>query len=118
MMVYRSIVVGLLAAIAAMLAARVTVPRAVPVPAPALAAAADAAPPGVSLVDVARRSAGDDPVPLLGLHPGEQVVEIDGVAAGSVELIGRWNQAFPGEYVDVTVASYRGTRRVLLLVHP
>lgn len=115
-MMYRALVVGLLGAIAMLVASP---------SAPSSTAAAAAVPVAVddtaltAVVDVARAHAGADPMPLLGLHPGERVIAVDGVAADSVGLVGRWNQAFPGEYVDVGVRDGAGVeRRILVLVHP
>lgn len=115
MMVYRSIVVGLLGALVLLVAAP---PRATPV----LVATPVAVAPSseAAVVDVSRRAAGDDPMPLLGLRPGERVAAVDGVAADSVVLAGRWAQAFPGEYLDIEVAGggTAAARRILVLVHP
>jgi hypothetical protein len=117
MMVYRSIVVGLLGALVLLVA----VPNVrdtrviVATPVEVAATSSDAA-----VVDVSRRVAGHDPIPLLGLHPGERIAAIDGMAGDSVTLVGRWAQVFPGEYVDVEVTGGggAGVRRVLILVHP
>jgi hypothetical protein len=115
MMVYRTLVVGLLGAIALLVAERPTFERAEATPVVLATAPASEA----AVVDVSRAIAGADPIPLLGLHPGERVVEIDGVAADAIELAGRWAQAFPGEYVDVGVSLAGGSsRRILVLVHP
>jgi len=118
MMMYRALVVGLLGAIALLVALDPdSRPR------PAAVAVADVAPddevPATAVVDVARAHAGADPMPLLGLHPGERVTAVDGVVTDGVGLIGRWDQAFPGEYVDVAVRDGAGhERRILVLVHP
>lgn len=115
MMVYRSIVVGLLGALVLLVAAR---PRAtsVLVATPVVAAPSDDA----AVVDVSRRAAGDDPMPLLGLRPGERVAAVDGAAADSIALAGRWAQTFPGEYLDIEVTGggVASARRILVLVHP
>ena len=71
-----------------------------------------------SVVDVSRSVAGDDPIPLLGLHPYERVLEVDGVAADTGDLIARWRQATPGGYLDVSLASGGDQRRILILIHP
>ncbi len=114
MMVYRTLVVGLLGAIALLVAERPTLERAEATPVALAAAPAKAA-----VVDVSRAIAGADPIPLLGLHPGERVVEIDGVAADAIALADRWAQAFPGEYVDIGVSLAGGSsRRILVVVHP
>lgn len=113
-MVYRSIVVGLLGALVLLVAGTQRSTHVVlTTPVEVAAQASDTA-----VVDVSRRAAGHDPIPLLGLHPGERIAAIDGVAADSIALVGRWAQAFPGEYVDVEVAGGAGIRRILVLVHP
>jgi len=113
MMVYRSLVVGLLGALVLLVAApRHTTPVLVATPVE-IAPASDAA-----VVDVSRRAAGDDPMPLLGLHPGERIAAVDGVAADTLTFVGRWSQTFPGEYVDVEVTGGTSARRILVLVHP
>jgi hypothetical protein len=114
MMVYRSIVVGLLAALVLLVAgAQRRTHVLVATPVDVTTASNDAA-----VVDVSWRAAGADPMPLLGLHPGERVAAVDGVAADSVALAGRWAQAFPGQYLDVEVTGRTSARRILVLVHP
>jgi hypothetical protein len=116
MMVYRSLVVGLLGALVLLY----TVPR----PGAGVretAAAVEVDPsPEATLVDVSRRAAGADPMPLLGLHPGERVAAIDGVAADGLALAVRWAYTHPGEYLDIEVTGGGTTsaRRILVLVHP
>jgi hypothetical protein len=117
MMVYRSLVVGLLGALVLLVAA----PRPRPYATVARASPVEVLAPGdATVVDVSRRAAGADPMPLLGLHPGERVAAVDGVAADSVALAGRWAQSYPGEYLDIEVAGggTTSTRRILVLVHP
>jgi hypothetical protein len=119
MMVYRSLVVGLLGAIVLLVAA----PRPNPKPAVARETPVQVVAPGeadATLVDVSRRIAGADPMPLLGLHPGERVASIDGAAADGVELADRWARTFPGEYLDIEVTGggIASARRILVLVHP
>ncbi len=115
MMLYRSLVVGLLGAIAMLVAARPPAPVAsapTGVAEPALAAPRD------TLVD-ARLGAG--PVlGLLGLAPREHIVAIDDVGCSACEedLEARWRLTVAREYLDVTVATPRGERRVLVLAHP
>jgi hypothetical protein len=119
MMVYRSLVVGLLGAIVLLVAAPRPSQRpaahATPVEVVAAPSGTDA-----TLVDVSRRIAGADPMPLLGLHPGERVAAIDGAAATGVDLVDRWVRTFPGEYLDIEVTGGGATsaRRILVLVHP
>jgi hypothetical protein len=113
MMVYRSLVVGLLGAIALLVASR-PAPALVAVETPVEVVAAEAP---ATVVDVSRAIAGDDPVPLLGLAPGERVIEVDGAVGDTGALVRRWVSVVPGEYVDVGVAGGGGVRRVLVLVH-
>lgn len=115
MMVYRSLVVGLLGAITMLVASR---PGAAPVPVAVAAVAASAPVATAAVVDVSRARAGADPMPLLGLVPGERVVEVDGVAADGAALVARWSRVVTGEYVDVAVSGPGGDRRVLVLAHP
>lgn len=120
-MVYRSLVVGLLGAIALLVAsqpAAATRPQVrderVVVAPRALVPAHDA-----TVVDVSRARAGADLMPLLGLAPGEGVVAVDGAPADGVALAAHWRHSVPGAYLDVGVRSPRGDeRRILVLVHP
>jgi hypothetical protein len=112
MMVYRSLVVGLLGALVLLVAAP---RREVRVVRERAAAVEVTAPGDATVVDVSRRAAGVDPMPLLGLRPGERVAAVDGVAGDSITLAARWAYAAPGQYVDVEIA---GGRRILVLVHP
>ena len=118
MMVYRSLVVGLLGAIALLVAARPAAPGGAPVVADARADAAGTAT-EATVVDVSRRAAGADPMPLVGLAPGERVVEVDGAAGDGATLVARWAVAAPGQFVDVGARTAAGgARRILVLVHP
>lgn len=127
-MVYRSLVVGLLGALVLLVAAPTVVPqRSAATPQGLTQVGRDVFVVGdrsiddrdlVTVVDVSRRAAGNDPVPLLGLHPGERIAAVDGVAADTVTFVGRWAQAFPGDYVDVEVTGGTRARRILVLVHP
>ncbi|HUQ04157.1 MAG TPA: hypothetical protein VM261_16775 [Kofleriaceae bacterium] len=111
-MVYRSLVVGLLGALVLLIAAP---RREVRVVRESAAAVEVATPDEATVVDVSRRAAGADPMPLLGLRPGERIAAVDGVAGDSITLAARWAQAEPGRYLDVELA---GGRRILVLVHP
>lgn len=127
MMLYRSLVVGLLASCLVMLARQHREIRVVHVPAPSLAASLCAGPRVASLRPALRPSARRPPmlrvpqaavaptlvdvsplVPanqllsLVHLQPTEQIASVD---------------AHPGSYTDVTLRGARGERRVLLLVH-
>ena len=118
MMVYRSLVVGLLGAIVLLVAAPRPTQRPAARETPVQVIATSEA--DATLVDVSRRIAGDDPMPLLGLHPGERVAAVDGTAANGVDLVDRWARTFPGEYLDIEVTGggTASTRRILVLVHP
>nr|HEX4316995.1 hypothetical protein [Kofleriaceae bacterium] len=126
MMLYRSLVVGLLAACLVMLARQRREIRVVHVPAPGLAASLCAGPrvasiypslrpshrppmlrvPQVAvaptLVDVSPLVPSSQLLSLVHLQPTEQIASVD---------------AHPGSYTDVTLRGARGERRVLLLVH-
>ncbi|MBE7453013.1 MAG: hypothetical protein HS111_30310 [Kofleriaceae bacterium] len=58
-------------------------------------------------------------MPLVGLAPGERVVEVDGAAGDGATLVARWAVAAPGQFVDVGARTAGGgARRILVLVHP
>jgi hypothetical protein len=118
MMVYRSLVVGLLGAIVLLVAAPHPNPRSAARETPVEVVAPSET--DATLVDVSRRIAGTDPMPLLGLHPGERVAAVDGLAANGVDLVDRWARTFPGEFLDIEVAGggASSVRRILVLVHP
>ena len=107
-MMYRAMVVGLLGAIALLVAApRQVAPPAQPGWAP------NGGPRDATVVDVSLAHAGGDLMPLLGLEPGERVT------MDTSELNQRWRKVFPGDYLDVGVHDPRGEeRRILVLVHP
>jgi hypothetical protein len=115
MLLYRSLVLGLIGALIMLEVAR-TGP-AHPGMRWATAERAAAAP---TIVDVSRHAldAGADVAPLLGLHPGERVAAIDDarvVDAGAA--LAAIRAARGGEYIDLDVARAGGARRVLVLVH-
>lgn len=121
-MLYRSLVVGLLGAIALLVA---SLPAAATRPQVRDARAAVAprllSPPvpEATVVDVSRARAGADVMPLLGLAPGDRIVTIDGAPADGVLLAAQWQASGPGTYLDVGVRGPRGDeRRILVLVHP
>ena len=107
MFVYRSLVVGLLGAIALLIAFRSPTPFSPPVD-----LGRD------SVVDA--RLGGGGVVALLGLIPRERIVAIDDQAcvACDQELEARWQRSAAHQYVDVTIATPSGERRVLVLSHP
>jgi hypothetical protein len=118
MMMYRSLVVGLLGAIALLVA---TGPGSAPdvVAPPAAAASFEAPRNDASVVDVSYGRAGLDLMPLLGLAPGERIASLDGAPADSAALTIQWYAARPGGYLDVGVLDAGGDeRRILVLVHP
>jgi hypothetical protein len=116
MMLYRSLVLGMLGAIALLIAS--------PHPgAPAESAAAAVmvepeGPPESAVVDVSRERAGNDVLPVLGLQPGERVLAVDGMPGDARLLIASWFDAEPGDFMDLAVRGPAGERRILVLVHP
>ena len=117
MMIYRGLVVGLLGAIAMLIASR---PVALPAPRAVVQdhAWAPADPPAADTIVDARRGS-RDALGLVGLGARERIVAIDdrACAACDDELERRWAATDAQGYLDVTVASPRGPRRVLLLAH-
>lgn len=100
MLVFRSLVIGLLGACCLLLAQRQRVEvRAPVVIKPGLSTWDGTLPP--TIVDVSPLVAQDQLAALVRLQPGERVVGMDA----------------PQRYVDVTVAGPFGERRVLLLTH-
>ncbi|HVK73281.1 MAG TPA: hypothetical protein VM734_08155 [Kofleriaceae bacterium] len=112
MMLYRGLVVGLLGAIAMLIASKPVV-----VPAPAAAPSPELAAPRDTIVDALAGVGGV--TALLGLGAHERIVAIDDRPCDACEdeLEIRWRLAIAREYVDVTIATPRGPRRVLLLAH-
>ncbi len=73
-----------------------------------------------TIVDVSRYAldAGADVAPLLGLRPGERIASIDDAKVGDAEAaVEAIRVARGGEYIDLDVARAGGDRRVLVLVH-
>ncbi|MEZ4403740.1 MAG: hypothetical protein R3B06_27195 [Kofleriaceae bacterium] len=104
--VYRSVVLGLLGALALLAATRGQPPPTPP------AAARDA------IVDVSRQAAGDRVLALLGLGPGERVTAIGDAPATLEDVPAAWRALASGSYLDLTVAGPGGAaRRVLVLAH-
>jgi len=104
MMLYRSLVLGLLGAL---LLLQVEGRRSAPAPAAPVGAAADAAP---TIVDVSRSAlaaAGLTIEDVVGVRPGERLVSADG-SRGPVGADG---------YVDFELARGAQQRRVVVLVH-
>ena len=100
MLVFRSLVIGLLGACCLLLAQRQHVSvRAPLVVRPAISTWDGTLPP--TIVDVSPRVAENQLVGLVHLGPGEHITSLEA----------------PQRYVDVTVAGPLGERRVLLLVH-
>jgi hypothetical protein len=126
MMIYRSVVVGLLAAIAMLLAEQGAIRERTAAPPPAGRVVAPpptwADPRGVgelgptTIVHISGR-AGHDPRAALGIGARERVLAIDDVPVaddGDVALLARWRHGGPGSYFELLV---RGdtVRRLLVL---
>lgn len=120
MLLFRSIVVGLLGACCLLLAARprceVAV-RSLPAFAPNVSAWDGPRP---TIIDVAPLMAQGEVARLVRLVPGEHVIAVGDVhVAGDVEagaVLAGVDQR-PGHYIDLTVAGPLGERRVLVLLH-
>jgi hypothetical protein len=120
MMLYRSLVLGMLGAIALMVASPRPAPSAAADPAaPVTVITTDAPRDGLTVVDVSRAAARGDLLPLLGLTPGERVVGIGGIPAVTADLVTRWQYTLAEKYLDIAVRGERGEeRRILVLAHP
>ncbi len=133
MMMYRSLVVGLLGAVAMLLTEQGAVlervarqgDRAAPaVEAPAVGAVADrgegaGGDPPPTVVHISRRGAGDDPLDILGLGPDEIPMAIDDrrIAGSWRDAVrARWRQASPGSYFELWIRTPATMRRMLVLV--
>jgi hypothetical protein len=106
MLLYRSVVLGLLGALVLLVATRGPSRR-------------DAAPDSAVVVDVSRTAmavAGLGPDALIAVRPGERIASVDGVA-GAGALDAAWRATRDGGFVDVELAGGAARRRVLLLVH-
>jgi hypothetical protein len=120
MLLFRSIVVGLLGACCLLLAVRPRCEIAVrSLPAfPAHVSAWEG--PRPTIIDVAPLMAQGEVAKLVRLAPGEHVIAVgDAHVAGDVEagaVLATVDQR-PGRYVDLTVAGPLGERRVLVLLH-
>jgi hypothetical protein len=120
MLLFRSIVVGLLGACCLLLAVRPRCEIAVrSLPAgPARVSSWEG--PRPTIIDVAPLIAPGELAKLLRLAPGEHVIAIDDArVAGDLEagaLLAKVELA-PKHYVDLTVAGSLGERRVLVLLH-
>jgi hypothetical protein len=136
MMIYRSLVVGLLGAITLLLAEQGTLlERAAR---PARPAPVVAAPPpwrsplpGVDdagptlIVHISKRGAGDDPRAALGLTSSERLLAIDdrpvATTIATAALRARWHAARPGSYFELALQGEPPddvARRLLVLVMP
>ena len=100
MLVFRSLVIGLLGACCLLLAQRQRAEVRAPLVMPRVASTWDGTLPP-TIVDVSPLVAPDQLAALVRLQPGEHVASVDA----------------PQRYVDVTVAGPFGERRVLLLTH-
>ncbi len=115
MLLYRSLILGLVGALVMIEAA-----RSGHTPRPRVALS-DGAPPTIAIVDVSRRAldAGADVGPVVGLHPGERIARLDDqpVTDGTSAIGAAIRGAEPGQYLDVDVTRSGGQRRILVLVH-
>ena len=113
MLLYRSLVLGLIGALIMLEVARTG---------PTHRGLRWASPPAAvpTIVDVSRVAldAGADVAPVLGLHPGERIASIDDAAVGDASAaLTAIRAARGGQYIDLDVAHAGGDRRVLVLVH-
>lgn len=117
-MLYRSLVLGMLGAIALLVASPSSPPEAaapVTVEAPPSAYGIGAS---LSVVDVSRQRSRDELLPLLGLMPGERIVAIGGIKATSTDVMNRWQFTTAGSYLDLAVRGDDGEhRRILVIAH-
>ena len=133
MMIYRSLVVGLLGAVAMLLTEQGAVLERVARRGERAAAAAEAPAVGVvvergerdggdaapTVVHISRRGAGDDPLDVLGLGPAEIPMAIDDrrIAGSWRDAVrARWRQAPPGSYFELWIRTPDAMRRMLVLV--
>jgi hypothetical protein len=121
MMMFRALTIGLLGAIALLVASSGGPTRYVHVSSslPSPASVHTVAGPEATVVDVSKSRAGKDLMPFLGLRPGERIIRAFGMAADSTSLNLDWADTIGGGYIDVGVRSPDGTeRRILVIVHP
>jgi hypothetical protein len=115
MLLYRSLVLGIVGAIILLEVAR-------PTPAPRLRPLIEMAPVAPTLVDVSRQAldvAAVDPAPVIGLRPGERIARVDEtpVVDGAAAFGARLRSARAGDFLDLDVRRGERARRVLVLVH-
>ena len=111
MMLYRSLVLGLLGALILLVARH---------PARPAPGASEPTGPRATIVDISHDAlvAGADVQPALGLAPGERVVAIDDQPVRDRAAVGSAiESAEHGRFVDLDVRRAGTTRRVLVLVH-
>ena len=126
MMIYRSLVVGLLAAIALLVAeqgaAFERAARLAAEPPPAALrdhrdrSAGDAP---HAIVVISHSGAGDDPLLVLGLGQDDRPIAIDELPIEGPwpdAVLARWQHATPGTYFELGISAPAGVRRVLVLV--
>ena len=121
MMIYRSLVVGLLGAIALLLAqqghAHDRLDRTL---AAGCAERADL-PERAVTVTISRAGAGEDPTPALGLGEDDVVTAIDDAPVDRgwrAAVLDRWRASAAGEYFELRVWSPAARSRMLVLVTP
>jgi hypothetical protein len=109
MMLYRSLVLGLVGALVLLEVAR-SGPASPPPPRET-----------PTIIDVSRAALASpiDLGPLFGLKPGERIARLDDrpLSDGTSEVGAAIRTAFPGQYLDLDVLRPDGARRVLVLVH-
>ena len=119
MMIYRSLVVGLLAAVAMLLTEQGAQLERLARPAPAGDRCAFAGDPPPMIVHISARGAGADPLAVLGLGPTAVPLTIDDRpirGAWPDAIRARWRQTRPGGYFELWVWTPDRTRRMLVLV--
>ena len=113
MLLFRSLSLGLIGACFLLQLVRTQVaPPPPPVPAAALSAPAAA-----TIIDVAGSVDGPQLSSLVRLESDEHVTAVDDRAVGSDLEAGAAIARHIGGYIDLTVQSTTGTRRVLMLLH-
>lgn len=115
MLLYRSLVLGLIGALIMLEVARSGPAHHV---LHADASASVAASP--TIIDVSRLAldVGADVAPVLGLRPGERIAAIDDAPVGDASAaVAAIRGARAGEYLDLDVQRAGAARRVLVLVH-
>jgi hypothetical protein len=121
MLVFRSLVLGLLGATVVLLVQRPVYVVTQPIggESPPTAAARTTAPPAVAIVDVAPGVGAQYWPALFHLGDDERIVAVDDRPVANQLEAGMWmtRPRAPGSFIDLAVAGPSGTRRVLVLLH-